>query len=77
MRSATYLVAMTLTDEAILYRGDVPELLGASERHSRRVVSALIERGAVVSASTRAPLHLAFPAHLASRWMPGLFPEQH
>lgn len=65
--------------EAILYRGelprgDVPELLGASDRHSRRIVAALIERGVVVSKSTRAPLRLAFPAKLASRWMPGLFP---
>lgn len=67
--------------EAILYRGelrrgDVPELIGASDRHSRRVVAALIERGVLVSESTRAPLRLAFPAKLASRWMPGLFPEQ-
>ena len=66
--------------EAILYRGelprsDVPELLGASERHARRVVSALVKRGVVVSASTRAPLCLTFPAKLAPRWMPGLFPE--
>lgn len=67
--------------EAILYRGelprgDVPPLLGTSERHARRVVAALIERGVVASKNTRAPLHLAFPARLASRWMPGLFPEQ-
>lgn len=67
--------------EAILYRGelprgDVPDLLGASDRHSRRIVAALIERGVVVSESTRAPLRLAFPAKLASRWMPGLFLEQ-
>lgn len=66
--------------EAILYRGelprgDVPELLGASERHARRTVAALIERGVVVSNSTRTPLRLTFPAQLASRWMPGLFPE--
>ena len=67
--------------EAILYRGelprgDVPQLLGVSDRHSRRVVAALIKRGVIVSTSTRAPLHLAFPAKLASRWMPGLFPDQ-
>jgi Fic family protein len=67
--------------EAILYRGelprgDVPQLLGASDRHSRRTVAALIERGVVVSESTRAPLCLAFSAQLAPRWMPGLFPEQ-
>jgi Fic family protein len=67
--------------EAILYRGELPrgdvaELLGASDRHARRAVSALTERGVVVSDSTRAPLRLAFTAKLAPRWMPGLFPEQ-
>ena len=67
--------------EAILYRGelprgDIPQLLGTSDRHARRVVAALIKRGVIVSKSTRAPLRLAFPAKLASRWMPGLFPEQ-
>lgn len=67
--------------EAVLYRGElprgqIPELLGASERQSRRVVSALLGREVLVSDSTRAPLHLAFPATLASRWMPGLFPEK-
>lgn len=67
--------------EAILYRGvlprsDVAGILGVSERHARRVVAALSERGVLVSESTRAPLRLAFPASLASRWMPGLFPEK-
>jgi Fic family protein len=67
--------------EAILYRGElprgnVPHLLGASDRHSRRIVAALTEHGVIVSESTRTPLRLAFPARLASRWMPGLFPEQ-
>ena len=36
----------------------------------------LIDQGVVTSESTRAPLRLAFPAALASRWMPGLFPEK-
>jgi Fic family protein len=67
--------------EAVLYRGDlpradVPTLLGTGERNARRTVSALLERGALASDSTRAPLRLAFPAALASRWMPGLFPEK-
>jgi CRP-like cAMP-binding protein len=66
--------------EAILYRGelpraDVPELLGTSERSARRVVAALAGQGIVSSASSRAPLRIAFPARLAGRWMPGLFPE--
>ena len=67
--------------EAVLFRGelprrDVPELLGTSERSARRVVSALLEKGVLLSDSTRAPLFLAFPAALASRWMPGLFPDK-
>jgi Fic family protein len=66
--------------EAILYRGQLPrgdsaKIVG-SARHGSRVVSALLDRGVLVSESTRAPLHLAFPATLASRWMPGLFPEK-
>jgi Fic family protein len=67
--------------EAALYRGQVPRgdvsaLLNSSDRSARRVVSALLDRGVLVSESTRAPLFLAFPAALASRWMPGLFPEK-
>ncbi len=67
--------------EAVLYRGELPRgdaaaVVGTGDRQARRVVSALVNRGVLVSASTRAPLRLAFPAALASRWMPGLFPEQ-
>lgn len=67
--------------EALLYRGelpraDIPGLVGTAERQAARVASALTERGVVTAASTRAPLRLAFPAELASRWMPGLFPEK-
>ncbi len=67
--------------EAVLYRGELPKsdvetLLGVSERTARRIYSALIERGVLTSAGRQAPLRLAFPAALASRWMPGLFPER-
>jgi Fic family protein len=67
--------------EAVLYRGELPRadaagVVGTGERQARRVVSALIEKGVIVSESVRAPLRLAFPAALASRWMPGLFPEK-
>ena len=66
--------------EAVLYRGELPRgdvaaILGTMERQARRVTSALLEREVLVSGSSRAPLRLAFPAKLASRWMPGLFPE--
>jgi Fic family protein len=66
--------------EAILYRGelprgDVPGIVGTGERQARRIVSALQDAGVITSVSTRAPLRIAFPASLACRWMPGLFPE--
>jgi Fic family protein len=67
--------------EAVLYRGDLPRgevasIVGTEERHARRIVAALVKRGVLVSNSSRAPLRLVFPAALASRWMPGLFPEK-
>lgn len=67
--------------KAVLYqgqieRGEVEVILGSSQRSARRVTSALLEAGALASASTRAPLRLAFPAKYAGRWMPGLFPDQ-
>ncbi|WP_455211808.1 Fic family protein [Kaarinaea lacus] len=67
--------------EVILYRGELPRgevasLLGTSDRQARRIVAALNERGVITSESSRSPLHISFPAKLAARWMPGLFPEQ-
>jgi len=67
--------------EAVLYRGELPRadtagVVGTGARQARRVVSALLERGVLVSETTRTPLRLAFPAALAARWMPGLFPER-
>ena len=67
--------------EAILYRGEIPrgdvsKILGTTDRHARRITSALLKAEALTSDNDRAPLRLAFPARLASRWMPGLFPEK-
>lgn len=66
--------------EAVLYRGELPradiaDLLSTGDRNARRVTSALLERSVLVSQTTRSPLCLNFPASLASRWMPGLFPD--
>jgi Fic family protein len=66
--------------EAILYRGELPRgnaeaVVGTGARQARRIVSALVDRGVLTSDGPRAPLRLTFPAALASRWMPGLFPE--
>lgn len=65
--------------EAILYRGelergDAESITGTGERQARRVVSALVTSGILKSETPRAPLRLVFPAALAARWLPGLFP---
>jgi Fic family protein len=67
--------------EAVLYRGELPRgdaagVVGTGDRQARRIVSALLEKGVLASSSPRAPLHLTFPAALAPRWMPGLFPDK-
>jgi Fic family protein len=66
---------------AILYRGELPRgevagLVGSGDRHARRTVAALSELGIIASDGPRAPLRIAFPATLAPRLMPGLFPER-
>jgi len=65
----------------VLYRGELPRsdiaaLVATGDRQARRVVSALIEKGVLTAETARAPLRLAFPATLAPRWLPGLFPEK-
>jgi Fic family protein len=67
--------------EAVLYRGELPRgdaanIVGTGDRQARRIVSALVDKEVLTSESARAPLRLTFPAALASRWMPGLFPER-
>ncbi len=67
--------------DALLYRGELPradivQIVSTGDRQARRLTAALIDYGAVTSESTRAPLRLAFPATLAARWMPGLFPDK-
>ncbi|MFO1081251.1 MAG: Fic family protein [Reyranellaceae bacterium] len=67
--------------EAVLFRGELPRgdvatLLGTGDRQARRVTAALVEREVLTAESSRAPLRLNFPATLAARWMPGLFPER-
>ncbi|MFD0387643.1 hypothetical protein ACFQ4K_18175 [Tistrella bauzanensis] len=67
--------------QAILYRGElsrgeVGPLLGVVERQARRVTAALQAQGVLVVDGARDPWRLGFPAVLAPRWMPGLFPEK-
>ena len=69
-------VLVALIDRGEFARGDVPDLLGMSDRSSQRITRALLSKGVIKSESTRAPFELAFPASLASRWLPGLFPDK-
>jgi Fic family protein len=67
--------------EAVLYRGNLPRsgvasVVGASTRTATRIVSALTKAGVLTSDTPYAPVRLVFPAALAERWMPGLFPEK-
>lgn len=66
--------------DALLFRGsltraEVSEAIDQSERTASNVTQALLKQGIVTSSSSRAPLYIAFPAKLAPRLMPGLFPE--
>jgi Fic family protein len=73
-RSAAVLESLLLFGE--LPRGEIQTILNTSPATARRVISALSAQGVLVSDSSRAPVRLAFPATLASSWLPGLFPER-
>lgn len=70
------IVLKALLYQGSLERGEVSDLLGASDRTARRITSALLDAGVISSETTRSPLLLAFPAKYADRWMPGLFPPE-
>jgi hypothetical protein len=59
-----------------LPRGELEAVVGTGDRQARRVAASLIDLGVLTAESSRAPLRMAFPATLASRWMPGLFPDK-
>jgi Fic family protein len=55
-------------------RSKIPALTGYEERSARNVTAGLVERGMLAAATHRAPLRLAFPADVAERWFPNLYP---
>jgi Fic family protein len=55
-------------------RGRAPEITGYEERRARETVSALLEKGLLLSQSPRAPLTLGFPIFVLERWLPELYP---
>jgi Fic family protein len=58
-----------------LDRKDVQEVVGFEPRKSRRVTAILHKRGIIAAETHRAPFRIAFPAALAPRLMPGLYPR--
>ncbi len=55
-------------------RSRIPALTGYEERGARNVTAGLVERRMLTGATHRAPLRLAFPADVAERWFPNLYP---
>jgi Fic family protein len=66
--------------EAILFRGSLPKsevasVMDQSVRSARAATNALSKHGIITSISARDDWRLAFPAKLAPRIAPGLFPD--
>lgn len=65
-----------LLEQAVLFgtvpRGDVPTLVGVSERQARRLVRPLVDRGLLTGAKD-APLRIAFPLGETERLFPHLW----
>jgi Fic family protein len=66
--------------DAILFKGSLPRgevaaVLNQSERTANNVTQSLVKHGIITSGGARAPWQIAFPAKLAARIMPGLFPD--
>jgi len=55
-------------------RSKIPALTRYGERGARKVTAELVDRGMLTAATHRAPLRLAFPADVAERWFPNLYP---
>lgn len=74
MPNGSYVVLREAAFAGQVERGRVPTLTGYEERAARMVTSALVERGMLKAASHRPRLRLAFPAEVAERWFPRLYP---
>lgn len=54
-------------------RGKAPELTGYQERQARTVLNTLIEKGFLVSPTSRSTVRLGFPLAVVDRWFPRLY----
>ncbi|MCC6914971.1 MAG: Fic family protein [Rhodospirillaceae bacterium] len=54
-------------------RGKAPEITGYEERQARKVLNRLIEKGILVSPTSRSAVSLGFPMEVVDRWFPRLY----
>ena len=54
-------------------RGRAPDLTGYETRQARTVLNTLIDKGYLVSKTTRSPVRLGFPMEVVDRWFPRLY----
>ncbi|WGD51421.1 Fic family protein [Bradyrhizobium sp. CB1650] len=54
-------------------RGDASDITGYAERQARTVLNQLIDKGYLVSPTTRSPVRLGFPPDVIDRWFPRLY----
>ncbi|MFZ5737711.1 MAG: Fic family protein [Pseudomonadota bacterium] len=54
-------------------RGKAPELTGYQERQARTVLNTLIEKGFLISPTSRSAVRLGFPLAVIDRWFPRLY----
>jgi len=55
-------------------RGHAAAITGYKERAARNVLTALLDKGYLVSDNKLAPVRLGFPAEAVERWLPKLYP---
>ena len=55
-------------------RGRAAEITGYQDRKAREVLSALVDKGYLVSDTERSPVRLGFPGEAVERWLPKLYP---
>jgi hypothetical protein len=55
-------------------RGKAPDITGYQERQARTVLNKLVDRGLLVSPTSRSSVKLGFPLDIVDRWFPRLYP---
>ncbi len=57
-------------------RGRASDLTGFRDRWARGILSAVVEKGMLVSDGPKMPVRLAFPIDVVERWFPQLYPTK-